>query len=88
MRLSCSADLRTVIGDFRSAKKSGRAYLACYPEDDNFEFLYGEVFEQRITRDQLNAMKEKDFQEERLVTLGGWYVTQTEARLLALAALV
>jgi len=84
----CHNEIRAILSDMSAAQKIGKAYLTAHPHEKCFEFLYQDVFEGRIDRQTLAIMKARDFQDEDMVMVQGWYLARTEARLMALAALV
>ena len=70
------------------AREFGELYLQRYREERDFLFIYQAVFSGHVTSEKLERMKSRDFQDENLVIVKGWYLSKTEARAMALAVLV
>jgi hypothetical protein len=98
---SGGARLAALLQDPQSAGVVGRAYLREAPREADVPTLVqlvagglpgGVQVVNRATDNQLRELItvriREDFAEDRTVTLQGWIVSQTEARLFAVAALV
>jgi len=82
----------------QAAKTFGRLYLQRWPEEESASWLAHVLLDTQLSR-QVNRASEdrlrqrirsacaRDFCTDDLVTLNGWVVTRTEARLLALLSL-
>jgi hypothetical protein len=89
---------RSLFPDPQAATMAGRLYLARWPEEESASWLAHVLFGTQLSR-QVNGGSEdrlwqhvrsacdRDFCTDDLVTLNGWVVTRTEARLLALLSL-
>lgn len=91
--------LADIVEHKESARVIGFDYLAGHPAERNAAFLVREVFRwnggrtpsrqgrARMRREVLRQIHD-DFETERVVRVRGWILSQTEARLCALAALL
>jgi hypothetical protein len=88
--------LRTIFGDPRDAERIGEAYLAQRPQEADPDFLVRTVYAvagrlSRLNgcewRDRVSAAVRRDFAQGATVSLQGWILSTTEARLCALAAI-
>ncbi|MGO8917848.1 MAG: hypothetical protein ACLQJR_18250 [Stellaceae bacterium] len=92
------ARLKALAGPPRSARALGLAYLARRPEEASAPLLAGLVLQSLgLTAADLAALDDQrlrallaarirdDFAAERTATAGGWILSCTEARLMALA---
>lgn len=96
--------LRTLLSQLfvhpESAQALGREYLAVYPAEGNAGILTDLLVREHPnesctpfpteirTTHQLRQQVREDFDRGRLVTIRGWLLSYTEARLSALAALL
>jgi hypothetical protein len=79
-----------LLADAASARHVGRAYLQHVPGDADRGHLLVQLrarFDDKPSREKLMACCREDFAAGRTVTVNGWVLSQTEARLCALAAL-
>ena len=93
-----TARLTSALSDPTSASRLGRAYLAAHPEEADSEAL-AQRLEQALEargapagdRDELiaglNVLVQDEYVTAPLVSVDGWLLAQSEARLYALAAL-
>ena len=85
--------------DPTSARAVGRAYLAAVPEEASVQALVGRLIgetsavsaplplaDREALRAAMRSRIRRDFAEGRVVTVDGWFLSQTEARLCALTA--
>ena len=98
-----SEDLVAVLSDFyrdpESAKQVGRVYLATRPGATQVSQLVSELAtgdsgalhavasDRNRLRKHLQRQHREDFRLDRIVLVGGWILSLTEARLCALATL-
>jgi hypothetical protein len=93
----CPAALVAVLRDRASAIALGREYLAGRPEEADLARL-ARALETALAlpagdpspaelRERLAARVRADFEQEEIVVVGGWWLSRTEARVAALAAL-
>jgi hypothetical protein len=83
-----SASANTLISVFSwlpSARAIGAAYLRAHPADTATLALQ---LPAGLTRRELQFVIRDDFAHERIVTVDGWMLSVTEARLCALAHLI
>lgn len=91
--------LGDIFADKESARVLGFEYLAGHPAERNAALLVQEVFRRNRcrppslqgklrTRREVRRQISDDFEAERVVRVRGWILSQTEARLCALAALL
>ena len=93
--------LIAVLNDRESARVVGLAYLHSVPQEADVQVLVelialgftgGSELLRNATGEKLRQLLDlrirQDFAEERMVTLHGWLLSLTEARLCALATLV
>ncbi|MEM7395897.1 MAG: hypothetical protein AAF492_26485 [Verrucomicrobiota bacterium] len=81
--------------DFIGAHEIGFSYLTRFPEDSNpehlLDLLLGDLSpdepEEKI-RAHLNDSITRDYEETRVHEVDGWFLSQTELRLFALASRV
>jgi GAF domain-containing protein len=84
-----------------SAKVIGRAYLQRVPEESEVSRLVAGICSLQVEqhtecakaapkryRDLLLQQQQQDFEHGRVVSVAGWILSQTEARLCALATLL
>jgi hypothetical protein len=90
-----------LISDRQGAIAVGRSYLAQYPNEADLDRLIDALFagmpqaqsrdgvetEVQAIRGWVAAHIEEDFRRARIVTVGGWILARSEARLCALASL-
>ena len=93
------ACLTGLLSHQESARFVGRTYLDRYPHEADVEVLVRQVAAveggidyidragERALRSLLQERIRRDFADEKIVTLEGWMLSVTEARLCALAAL-
>ena len=85
--------------DFRAARALGERYLESEPAERSADWLAGELFgdPSLLTTDlqgrdwlkrRIRARCARDFRQGDLVLLEGWLLARTEARLLALCAVL
>lgn len=80
------------IWDQETAIDIGKKYLSQFPEENNQRKLV-RLLEENLTLDTndvataLTEVIDKDFQEDRMVTVDGWVLARTEARQCALFSL-
>jgi len=85
--------------DFRAARALGERYLEIEPAERSADWLAGELFGDvsLLTADprgldplkrRIRAGCARDFRQGDLVLLEGWWLARTEARLLALCAVL
>jgi hypothetical protein len=86
--------LDALFRDRASARAIGRSYLALAapPEEQSIAGLLRALFpagvgDARALESHVAAAVRRDFAAGRVVTIGGWMLCRTEARLCALAAL-
>lgn len=82
--------LTGLLADMASARQIGRAYLQGTPGDADRDCLTAQLvarLEGDVSRETLVACCRADFADGRTVMVNGWMLSQTEARLCALAAL-
>jgi hypothetical protein len=93
---SMAAWLRSMIADLQSARRVGQAYLATTPEEADRDRLLAQLYPRlepgadrsaAAWRESYMARCRQDFAEGRTVRIDGWVLSQTEARLCALATL-
>ncbi len=77
--------------DYAAARAVGREYLKQHPEEQGKERLLAllslrEEEQGPFVRRRMRAQVRRDYEESRVVLVGGWYLSRTEARLCALAA--
>ena len=91
-----AAELRGVLAHDAHSEMIGRHYLRKVPEEANPDLL-GELILSDLSwnasfgtdiRALVREQVRRDFAEDRVVRLGQWMLSQTEARLCALTALV
>jgi hypothetical protein len=91
-----AVELRGVLGHDAHTEMIGRHYLRKVPEEANSDLL-GELILSDLSwnpsfgtdiRTPVRERVRRDFAEDRVVRLGQWMLSQTEARLCALTALV
>jgi len=101
MGRTLSQHLIAVLNDRESARVIGLAYLRSVPQEADVQvlvelialgFVGGSELLRNATGEKLRQLLDlrirQDFAEERMVTLHGWLLSLTEARLCALATLV
>jgi len=89
-----AADLQAVLAHGAYTEMVGRQYLRKVPEEADVNRL-GELILSDLSRTASNGdirarvreQVRRDFSEDRVVRLGQWILSQTEARLCALTAL-
>ena len=87
------AALEGFFSDRESARAVGRVYLEATPAEASLATLLERLDCEALSRDpgdaraELRARHRRDFREGRTVTLDGWLLSRTEARLCAVAAL-
>jgi hypothetical protein len=89
-RLPTTGRLVALLADQASARQVGRAYLKAMPADSDRAQLLSQLaarLDHDPSRETYAACCRRDFAEGRTVTVNGWVLSQTEARLCALAAL-
>ena len=91
---------RAIFRDRASAVAVGREYLRARPDEADTKQLLDQLGlgslglgglsddERETLLSQLHARHRKDFRSNRVVDVGGWTLSLTEARLSALASLV
>jgi hypothetical protein len=84
--------LTAVLGDPDAARRVGRRYLDGRPEERDERTLLRLLRQlgdpAALTQDRVRRAVRSDFAEGRVVLVEGWYLSQTEARLCALATFV
>ena len=100
MRDGRSAALRSLFPtDLRAARVLGERYLEIEPRERSASWLARELFGQPSLsmadgrgldwlKDRVRASRARDFERGDLVLLDGWFLARTEARLLALCAIL
>jgi hypothetical protein len=94
---SLQAWLRRLAADVPGAASLGSRYLEQRPAEASAAWLARELFGtelgdrgrelDRLIAYEIGIGRESDYRNGNLVVLGGWFVTQTEARLMALVSL-
>jgi hypothetical protein len=90
--------MRSLFPNLQAAMTVGRMYLRRWPEENSAAWLAHELFgtglSDRVDRaseaslmQHVQSASARDFCADDLVTLNGWVVTRTEARMLALLSL-
>lgn len=83
---ACSAPLIDGI-DWQAVRKLGEEYLLTHAKDAELgnitAMINGMRADWRPVVDELRRMMRADYEAGRLVNLSGWFVSKTEARLLA-----
>ncbi len=82
--------LRDVIGNLDSAAHFGRIYLDAYPDERDARQLFNRienVAQGRTDFESVSAAVRDDYVRGNTVSIDGWLLSRTEARLFALAAL-
>ena len=82
--------LTGLLADVASARQVGQAYLQGTPGDADRDSLMAQLvarLQGDLSRETLVACCRADFADGRTVMVNGWMLSQTEARLCALAAL-
>ena len=83
---ACSAPLMDGI-DLDAARELGREYLRAHAQDAQLQsvvsMISGTRSDWQPVIDELRAMMRGDYEAGRLVNLSGWFLSRTEARLLA-----
>lgn len=101
VRPSLADNLAAILGDADSAVGVGRAFLEARPEEGDLEGLVRRIvgrspeLEAHLERRQVEdarrvllARHRADWAEARMVRVKGWLLSETEARMCALAALI
>ncbi len=96
-----AVNLANFFRDKESAQIIGMEYLRCMPRERNVGSLIDRIFScgtlcqtefaeagMKKGRELLLQQIREDFEQERTVNIEGWILSQTEARLCALTALV
>jgi len=83
--------LAELFDDFPAARAVGREYLKSHPEEEGKERLLAllslrEDLPPAFLRERMRAAVRGDYAESRVVLVGGWYLSLSEARLCALTA--
>ena len=88
-----------VVSQRESAAAVGNEYLRCAPDEKDLNVLLARLaasgFDAKVAEgmsdeqliEMVRARLQADFSNERVVTVGGWVLSVTEARICALAAL-
>lgn len=89
---SVARSLRELIAHRESAARFGRAYLAATPGETDADQLVSLILGRTAVPPGREAMRvatriQADFDGNRVVTVDGWIVSTTEARLCALCAI-
>ncbi len=84
--------LTAVLGERDAARSVGRRYLAGHPDERDERALLRLLMPlgdpATLTQERVRRVVRSDFVAGRVVLVDGWYLSQTEARLCALATFV
>ncbi len=78
------------LGDHKALRKLGAAYLQMVPEEGGLHRLSGLVVDAELVPVELRLLKKisRDWDDHNIVTVQGWVMARTEARLCAALHLV